>query len=85
MNLVISNSCNLIGIVFSIIGAFMMYKNTPKVNSNNIVFSKKEAEKKQAIDMAKNKKIRRGMFLLFISFTFQLIPLVSYFMSFFKL
>lgn len=69
----IQNIFNLIGLIINMVGAYLMYRNAPPVNSQTFLY--RDEEMKQIIkrDQFKNKMSRYGMLLLFIGFLFQLI------------
>lgn len=71
MNL--QNIFNLIGLVISMVGAYLMYRNAPPVNSQTFLYCDEEMEQIIKKDKFKNNMSRYGMLLLFIGFLFQLV------------
>lgn len=62
---------NIFGLLIGLIGTFIMYNFTPKTNSQVVLYRREEMEKIRRKDQFKNKVVRLGMFLLFISFLCQ--------------
>ena len=71
MNL--QNIFNLTGLVINMVGAYLMYRNAPPVNSQTFLYRDEEMKEKIKKDKHKNKMSHNGMLLLFIGFLFQLI------------
>ncbi len=69
------NILNLIGLIVNMVGAYLMYHYTPKLQSQFFLFTEGEYQKMKQQDVHKNKMIRLGMLLLFIGFLFQAIAL----------
>lgn len=70
------NILNLLGLILGMIGSFMMYYFTPKVNSQLYLYRESEMNKLREKDVHRNKMIRLGMFLLFVGFVSQAIALI---------
>ena len=64
---------NLIGLILNIIGAYMMYRFSSKVNSQTILYTREEAEAIRKRDSYRNRLIRIGMLILSIGIITQLI------------
>lgn len=73
----IQNILNFIGLLINMIGAYIMYHHTTKVSSQIVLYQKSEAIQKQKKDLYNNKMIRRGMWLLFFGFLFQLASFIK--------
>ena len=71
MNL--QNIFNLTGLVINMVGAYLMYRNAPPVNSQTFLYRDEEMKEKIKKDKHKNKMSHIGMLLLFIGFLFQFI------------
>ena len=71
MNL--QNIFNLTGLVVNMVGAYLMYRNAPPVNSQTFFYKREEMEQIIKKDKLKNKMSRNGMLLLFIGFIIQFI------------
>ena len=71
MNL--QNIFNLTGLVINMVGAYLMYRNAPPVNSQTFLYRDEEMKEKIKKDKHKNKMSRNGMLLLFVGFLFQFI------------
>ncbi len=71
MNL--QNIFNLIGLVINMVGAYLMYRNAPPVNSQTFLYKREEMQQIVKRDKQKNKMSRYGMLMLFVGFLFQLI------------
>jgi hypothetical protein len=68
---------NLCGLVINMIGAYLMYHYTPRVNSQVYLYQQEEAEQMWRKDQFKQRMIRLGMLLLFIGFILQLGSLLA--------
>ena len=68
MNL--QNIFNLTGLVINMVGAYLMYRNAPPVNSQTLLYRDEEMKEKIKNDKHKNKMSHIGMLLLFIGFLF---------------
>ena len=66
---------NAIGLGLGIIGSYMMYHFSPKINSQTILYQKEEMKELLKKDAFSNKMVRVGMFLLFLSFLCQALAL----------
>lgn len=66
-----SNICNIIGLGFDILGAFLMFWFTPKIDFNTYVFNSSEAPEFEAKARFKNNMVRFGMILLVCGFSLQ--------------
>jgi hypothetical protein len=71
MNL--QNVFNLTGLVINMVGAYLMYRNAPPVNSQTHLYRASELQQMAKKDNQKNKMSRYGMLILFIGFLFQFI------------
>ena len=71
MNL--QNIFNLTGLVVNMIGAYMMYRNAPPVNSQTFLYQREEMQQINKKDKQKNLMSKYGMLLLFIGFIIQFI------------
>lgn len=71
----LSDIFNLVALVISMIGTFMMFHFSPKVSSKLVLRMCVKMPEIEAKDRYKNKMIRRGMFLLFIGFILQAIAI----------
>lgn len=71
MNL--QNIFNLTGLIINMVGAYLMYRNAPPVNSQTFLYRREETEGLIKKDKQKNKMSRYGMLMLFVGFLFQLI------------
>lgn len=67
---------NIVGLIFGIAGTFIMYHFSPKINSQLYLFQDEEMKEIRRLDKFKNKMVRIGMLLLFISFLFQFAALL---------
>lgn len=75
MKFSIPDTINLLAMVVSIAGSFLMFYYTPLVNSQLYIYKRAEMEDIRKRDSKKNKLQRVGMFLLFIGFLLQAIAL----------
>lgn len=66
---------NFTGLTLSMIGAYMMYFYTPKVNSGTFLYTSEEEDTLRRSDSHKNNMLRLGMLLLFFGFIFQITAL----------
>ena len=71
------NILTLTGLVINMIGAYLMYRNAPPVNSQTFLYLDKEMQEIIKKDKYKNKMSRYGMLLLFIGFVFQFTSVVA--------
>jgi hypothetical protein len=71
MNL--QNIFNLTGLVINMVGAYLMYRNAPPVNSKTFIYQNSELQEMAKRDNKKNKMSRNGMMMLFIGFVLQLV------------
>lgn len=71
MNL--QNIFNLTGLVINMVGAYLMYRNAPPVNSQTFLYQREEMQQMVKRDKQKNKLSRYGMMMLFIGFVLQLV------------
>lgn len=62
---------NLLALLISITGSFLMYYYTPVVNSQTYIYMREEMAAIKKRDARKNKMVRRGMFLILIGFVLQ--------------
>jgi len=69
----LQNIFNLIGLIINMVGAYLMYRNAPPVNSQTVLYRDEEMQKIIKRDKFKNKMSRNGMLLLFIGFLVQLV------------
>jgi len=69
----LQNIFNLIGLIINMVGAYLMYRNAPPVNSQTFLYRDEEMQKIIKRDKFKNKMSRNGMLLLFIGFLVQLV------------
>lgn len=67
---------NIVGLVISMLGTFLMFYYSPKVESRFFLYQDQEYKAMHKKDNRKNKKIRFGMLLLFMGFLFQLISIL---------
>lgn len=67
----LQNIFNLTGLIIGMIGSYLMYANSPKVESGIYIYTEAELVEMQQEDKRKNKLIRLGMLLLFLAFLFQ--------------
>jgi hypothetical protein len=74
--MIAQNILNLTGLIVNIVGAYLMYRNAPPVNSQTFLYRDEEMKEKIKKDKHKNKMSRYGMFLLFIGFFLQFIALL---------
>jgi accessory gene regulator protein AgrB len=70
--MIIEKTLSVLSLTTGIIGSFLMYYYTPKIESQIYLYTKLEEEKLRQIAAYKNKMVRIGMLLLFISFLLQL-------------
>lgn len=66
---------NLIALLISIIGSFMMFYYTPKIRSSLFIYNRSEMEAIYKQDLYKNKMVRIGMLFLLIGFLLQAIAI----------
>ena len=71
MGFTVVDGINLIALFIGIMGSFLMFYFSPVVNSQMYLYRKEEMERIRKRDAHKNKMVRRGMFLLLISFALQ--------------
>ncbi|MEO7049685.1 MAG: hypothetical protein ABI091_30560 [Ferruginibacter sp.] len=71
----VSKILNIIGFIISMLGSFLMFYYSSKVESRLFIYSKEESKIKHQKDVFKNKMMRFGIILLFIGFCFQLISI----------
>ncbi|MES3017444.1 MAG: hypothetical protein V4721_06685 [Bacteroidota bacterium] len=71
----IQSILNGIGLCIGIAGTFIMYFFTPKEDSSTYLYTDDEMEEMRQRDKSNSTKVRFGMFLLLISFLFQLAAL----------
>ena len=64
------------GLLVGMVGAYLMFYFSPKVDSGTWLYQESEAEQIKRKDSRKNKMIRNGMLLLFAGFLLQLIALL---------
>lgn len=76
MESTIINLFNLVGLALNIVGAFIMYWHTPKVNTQSVLYLKSEMEQIRKKDADKNKMIKTGLILIFSGIIFQIVPLI---------
>ena len=69
----LQNIFNIIGLIINMVGAYLMYRNAPPVNSQTFLYRDEEMQKIIKRDKFKNKMSRNGMLLLFIGFLVQLV------------
>jgi len=69
----LQNIFNLTGLIINMVGAYLMYRNAPPVNSQIFFYQERELEQMAKRDKQKNKMSRYGMLLLFVGFLFQLV------------
>lgn len=67
----LSDYLNLLALFIGMAGTFLMFYYSPIINSQVIIYRKEEAARIKKRDDRRNKMIRRGMLLLFISFILQ--------------
>jgi uncharacterized protein YxeA len=67
---------NLLAICINIIGSFLMFYYSSRVNSQTYMYLIKEMEAIKKLDEHKNKMVRHGLFLLFIGFILQAVALL---------
>jgi hypothetical protein len=72
-NFDISVLVNSIGLVFDVLGAILIYKNTPKVSFDNFLYDTEVYEKMRITARKMNKRVRVGTLFLFTGFLIQLI------------
>lgn len=70
---------NIIGLVIGLIGTYLMYHFSSKINSKTILYQRKEMEDVAKKDLLKNRMIRLGMILLVVSFLCQALALFGKF------
>lgn len=69
----ISEVINSIGLILDIIGASIMFLNTPKITHQVHLYANAEQRALKAADERTNKTMERGYKLLFLGFTIQFI------------
>jgi len=69
----LQNIFNLAGLIINMVGAYLMYRNAPPVNSQTFLYRDEEMQQIIKRDKFKNKMSRYGMLMLFVGFLFQLI------------
>ena len=62
---------NLLALLISIAGSFLMFYFTPETNSITYMYQREEMERIKKRDARKNKMVRRGMLLILIGFVLQ--------------
>lgn len=67
---------NILAIIIAITGTYLMYHFGPKENSQTFLYRREEMEEVSKKDQFKNKMVRTGMLLLFISFLLQLVVII---------
>ena len=67
---------NISGLVINMLGAYLMYDFTPKVNSQVYLYRDEEMKAIRKKDQRSQTMIRRGILLLFIGFILQLVALL---------
>lgn len=75
MGFTIIDIINLLALFIGIIGSYIMFYFSPVVNSQTYIYQREESKRIQKRDDHKNKMLRRGMFLLLISFLLQAISI----------
>jgi hypothetical protein len=68
-----SQIVNSVGLAIDIIGATIMFVNTPKVHHRTYLYTKSERRTLDAADERTNKSTQRGFAFLFVGFAIQLI------------
>ncbi len=66
---------NLIALLTSLAGSFMMFYYSPKVSSQLYLYQKEEMKLIKQKDELKNKRIRQGMFLVMVGFGLQAVAI----------
>lgn len=69
------NVINLLALLLSITGTFMMFYYSPVINSQVFLYRKSELENIKKSDAYKNKMLRFGLILIFISCLLQAIAI----------
>lgn len=64
---------NILGLSVGIIGAFMVFINSPQIKNSVIIHSDEEINRLHQVDKRKNKLAKFGMLLVTAAFIFQLI------------
>ena len=71
MNKTYIDIINLLALIISVIGSYLMYHFSPKVDSHTYLHSNEDLESIQKTDAYKNKIVRFGMLLLVVGFILQ--------------
>lgn len=71
MNFSPADILNLIALIISMAGSFLMFYFSPKVSSKTIIYRQEEMERINKRDARQNKMLQRGMLLLLIGFVLQ--------------
>ena len=72
----VQNIFNLIGLFIGMVGSYLMYANSSKVQSGTYIYTNAELIEMQRKDRRKNTLIRRGMLMIFVAFLLQCIALL---------
>lgn len=64
---------NSVGLIFDIIGAILMFRNSQAVNFGTYIYTKKELKDLKMKARKMNRMVKLGAIFLFIGFSLQLI------------